>query len=265
MTAPALAVHDSVTLLRRQLRRLWRYPELTVLLLGLPIIFLLLFVYVFGGTLGAGLPGGAGTRADYATYVVPGVLLMAVATVAQGTSTSVAMDMTQGIVARFRTLPIAQGAVLTGHVLSSVVQCLLAATVLLVLALAIGFRPAAGALDWLGVGALLVGISLAVSWIAVGCGLVARSVETASNLPMPLVLLPFLGSGFVPTDSMPPALAWFAEHQPFTPIMDALRGLLLGRAVPVETVAAAGAWIAVMALAGWLGARRAFARPTRAR
>lgn len=258
-----VAIQDSVTLFRRQARRLRRYPEMTLLVMGMPVIFLLLFVYVFGGTLGAGLPGG-GTRGDYADYVVPGILLMAVATVAQGTSTSVAMDMTQGVIARLRTLPIAHGAVLTGHVLSSVLQCLGSLVVIVAVALAVGFRPAAEPLGWLGAAALLTALSLAISWLSVASGLVARTVESASNLPMPLTLLPFLGSGFVPTDSMPAGLAAFAEHQPFTPIMDSTRGLLLDDPVAGRTLATAVAWCAALTLAGWLGARRAYARPPRA-
>lgn len=262
MTA-TLAARDSATMLRRQVRRLQRYPELSVMLLGLPVIFLLLFVFVFGETLGAGLPG-AGDRSDYAAYVLPGIMLMAVATVAQGTAVSVAMDVTQGIVARFRTLPIAPGAVLTGHVLSSVLQSLVSLVVLVGVGVAVGFRPEADALAWLGVAALMTALSVAIAWLSVACGLIARSVESASNLPMPLTLLPFLGSGFVPTDSMPAALAWFAEHQPFTPIMDTVRGLLLDTPVATSTAVTAVGWCVGLALLGRVAARRAFARPPRA-
>lgn len=263
MSTALLTAQDSLTLLRRQARRLRRYPELTLLVAGLPLVFLLLFVYVFGGTLGAGLPGGDGTRADYTAFVVPGVLMMAIAAVAQGVAVAVAMDMTQGIIARLRTLPIARGAVLTAHVMASLLQCLAAMAVVLAVAVAIGYRPAADPLGWLGAIALLTGTSLAISWLSVACGLVARSVETASNLPMPLTLLPFLGSGFVPTDSMPTALAWFAEHQPFTPIMDTLRGLLLDTPVPAGTAWAAAAWCLGLSAVGWWAARRADARPPR--
>lgn len=258
-------VRDCLTMLDRQLRHLWRYPELSVLVLALPIIFLLLFVYVFGGTLGAGLPGAAaGGRAEYANYVVPGILLMTIGSIAAGTATTIAMDMTQGIVARFRTLSIAPGSVLTGHVLGAVLQTLGSLVVVLGVALLVGFRPGADLTGWLGVAALLAGTSLAVAWLSVALGLTSRTVESASNYPMPLFLLPFLGSGFVPTDSMPAGLAWFAEYQPFTPIMDTLRGLLLGTPVSAGTAWTATAWCAALTVLGYLWARRLYSRPRRA-
>ena len=128
MTTVSLAVSDSATMLRRNLRHIVRYPSMTLLLVGMPISFLLLFVYVFGGTLGAGL-GASGGRADYVNYVAPGIILMTVTSAAQGTAISVAMDMTGGIIARFRTMAITRTAVLTGHVLGSVIQTMLAVAV----------------------------------------------------------------------------------------------------------------------------------------
>jgi ABC-2 type transport system permease protein len=259
------AVGDSLTMLRRQLRHARRYPELTLFIVALPVVFLLLFVYVFGGTLGAGLgPSasvGPGDRADYVNYVVPGIMIMTLAAVATGTATSVAMDMTQGIIDRFRTLSIAPTSVLTGHVLGSVLQSLAGMAVVLGIALASGFRPSAGLLGWLGAIGLLTLAALAVSWLSVACGLVARSVESASNLPIPLILLPFLGSGFVPTESMPAGLSWFAEHQPFTPIMDTLRALLLGTPIDRGVAWLAVGWCLALGVAGYLWARRAYFRP----
>ena len=161
----------------------------------MPIIFLLLFVYVFGGTLGAGLGTPGGGRAEYLNYVVPGILLMTIAAAVNGTSVSVAMDKTEGIVARFRTMAIARASVLTGHVLGSVIQTLLSLLIVLLVAIALGFRPSAGPLGWLAVFAVLAMTSFALTWLAVALGLVARTVEEASNTPMPLILLPFLGSG----------------------------------------------------------------------
>ncbi|MEO6999436.1 MAG: ABC transporter permease [Terracoccus sp.] len=263
MSTVSLALTDSSTMLRRQLVHMRRYPSLTLLLIGMPIFFLLLFVYVFGGTLGAGLPGGAQPGADgrsaYLTYVTPALVLMAAAAASQGTAISMAMDMTEGIVARFRTMAISPGSVLAGHVLGSVVQSLIAMAALLLVAFGIGFRPAAGAVDWLLLGGLLVLIALALTWLTVALGLVSKSVETASNLPMFLTLLPFVGSGFVPVDSMPTAVRWFAEYQPFTPMIEAVRGLLAGN-FAAATLFVSVAWCVGIALAGYLWARALYRR-----
>ncbi len=261
------ALRDSLTMTGRQLRHVKRYPEMSVILLALPIVFLLLFVYVFGGTLGAGLPGAGpqtGGRADYVNYVVPGILLMTLASIAAGTSTSVAMDMTQGIIARFRTMSIAPASVLTGHVLGAVLQTLGSLVVVLGVSLLVGFRPGADAAGWLGAAALLTGLAIAVAWLSVACGLVSRTVESASNYPMPLILLPFLGSGFVPPGSMPGPLGWFAEHQPFTPIMDTLRALLLGASVDARTAWVSAGWCVTLTVIGYVWARRVYARPRKA-
>ncbi|GAB3863368.1 ABC transporter permease [Dactylosporangium cerinum] len=254
MSTITLAARDSSTMVRRQLRRLLRYPSMTVQLIITPVIILLLFVYVLGGTLGAGL---GGDRSAYVNYVVPGILLMAVATAATGTAVMVSSDMTEGIVARFRTMRISRASVLTGHVVGSVIQQLLGMTVLIGIALAIGFRPAAGILDWLAAAGLLTLFAVAVTWLAVALGLKAQTPEAASNAPMPLILLPFLGSGFVPTDSMPTALRWFAEYQPFTPIMETVRGLLLGTPIG-NSGGIAVAWCAGIAAVSYLWAKRTF-------
>ena len=264
------ALTDSLTMLRRSLRRMRRYPSLTLFIAGIPIVLLLLFVYVFGGALGAGLGGpamatasavGAGSlgRDAYIAYVVPGILVITVAGAAQGTAISVAMDMTAGIIARFRTMAIARGSVLAGHVIGSVIQALLATALVVVVAVLIGFRPTTGPAAWLAALGMLVLASVGVSWISVALGLVSDSVETASNLPMFLMLLPFIGSGFVPTASLPAPLQWFADHQPFTPIIETLRGLLLGTPIGDDGWIAV-AWCLVMSLAGYLWARRLYER-----
>ncbi|MEU4773333.1 ABC transporter permease [Micromonospora sp. NPDC023644] len=259
MSTLTYAVRDSGTMLRRSLRRWVRYPSMTVLLVGMPIMLLLLFVYVFGATLGAGLGGGAGDRGDYVNYVTPGILLITAGLAATGTAVSVAMDMTEGIIARFRTMAIARASVLTGHVLGSMVQTVLSLAVVTGVALSIGFRPTTDAPAWLAAAGVLVMTAFAFTWLSVALGLVSKSVETASNLPMPLTYLPFIGSGFVPTDSMPDGLRQFAEHQPFTPIIETLRGLLTGG--PVGTNAAlAVAWCAAIALVGYLWAKKLFNR-----
>lgn len=253
------ALRDSATMVRRQLKHTRRAPSLTVQVIALPVVFLLLFVYVFGGTLGNGLAAGPGGRAEYVNYVVPGVLLMAIAAVATGTAVSVSIDMTGGIVARFKTMAIARVSVLTGHVVGALVQTFLAVAVVVAVALAVGFRPHAGVLQWLAAAGVVGMVTFAFTWLSVAMGLVAKSVDTASNLPMPLTILPFLGSGFVPAESMPAGLRWFAEHQPFTPVIETLRGLLLGGAIGTSGLVAV-AWSAGMALAGYLWAKRLYNR-----
>ena len=255
----AYAIQDSATMLRRNLRRTLRYPASAAATVGIPIVFLLLFVFVFGDTLGAGLAGVSGGRDDYLDYVTPGILLLAVAGAATGTAISVAMDMNEGIIARFRTMAIARVSVLTGHVVGSLIQTLVAMAVVLVIALLLGFSPTAGPLEWVAAIGLLTMVTYAVIWLAVALGLVSKSVESASNLPMPLMLLPFLGSGFVPTDSMPTAMRWFAEYQPFTPIMETLRGLLMGTPIGSSGLIAVG-WSVGVGLLSYLWARRLFNR-----
>lgn len=259
MTTATLALTDSATMLRRNLRRALRYPSMTVLLVGMPIVFLLLFVYVFGGTLGAGIGGPAGGRAEYVNYVTPAIVLMTIASAVQGTSISVAMDMTEGIVDRFRTMAIARVSVLTGHVVGSVIQAMLGIVAVIGVALLIGFRPSAGLGDWFALAGVLVLMSFAFVWLSVALGLASGSVEAASNVGMPLVLLPFLGSGFVPTDSMPTVLRWFAEYQPFTPLIETLRGLLLGTPVGNNAILAVG-WCVLIALVGYLWSKKLFNR-----
>jgi ABC-2 type transport system permease protein len=259
MTTLTYAATDSATMLRRQLRHMQRYPSMTVLLVGLPVVLLLMFVYVFGGTLGAGLGGPAIGRDDYVDYVTPGILLITVASSAQGTAIAVAMDMTEGIIARFRTMAISRASVLTGHVLGSLIQTMLSLAVVTGVALLVGFAPTAGPLDWIAAAGLLVMTTLALTWVSVALGMVSKSVETASNLPMFLLLLPFLGSGFVPTDSMPAGLRWFAENQPFTPVMETLRGLLMGTRIGNSGVLAV-AWSVGIGLLSYLWAKRLFNR-----
>jgi len=260
----AHAFSDAATMFRRSLRRMRRYPSLTLFVAGIPVVLMLLFVYVFGSTLGAGLGGPApagvsSDRAAYIAYVVPGILLIAVAGAGQGTAISIAMDMTAGIIARFRTMAIARSSVLAGHLLGAVLQTLLATAIVVVVALAIGFRPTTGPVAWLAAVGLLTLAAVAVSALSAGLGLAANSVETASNTPMFLSLLPFLGSGFVPASSMPGPLGWFAEHQPFTPITETLRGLLMGTPIG-DSAPVAVAWCLGIAVLGFVWALRLYER-----
>ncbi|MDH6676318.1 ABC-2 type transport system permease protein [Rhodococcus sp. LBL1] len=256
MTTISYALQDSATMLRRNVRHMARYPSMTILLVGMPVVLLLLFVYVFGGTLGAGLGGG---RDAYLAFVTPGIMLITIASAAQGTAISVATDMTEGIIARFRTMAISRSSVLTGHVVGSMIQTMFALAVVTGVAVLVGFRPTADAAEWLAAIGLLAGFTFALTWLSVALGLVSRSVETASNLPMFLMLLPFLGSGFVPTDSMPTGLRWFAEYQPFSPVIETLRGLLLGGPIGHNGVLAV-TWTVAIALFGYIWAKRQYER-----
>jgi ABC-2 type transport system permease protein len=253
------ALRDTSTMVRRQLLHMLRYPNLTLSLALTPVIMLVLFVYVFGGTLGNGLGGAGGGREAYLNYVTPGILLMMVAAAAMGTAISVNMDKTAGIVARFKTMSIARVSVLTGHVVGSIIQTMLGLALVIAVALLIGWRPNATAGEWLAAFGVFAMISFALTWLSVALGWIAKSPETASNYPQPLIFLPFLGSGFVPTDSMPAWLRGFADYQPFTPFIETVRGLLMGTPIGNSAMTSV-AWCAGIALAGYLWSKKLFNR-----
>ncbi|MET9151766.1 ABC transporter permease [Streptomyces griseoflavus] len=261
MSTLALAVRDSSTMLRRNLLHARRYPSLTLNLLLTPVMLLLLFVYVFGGVMSAGM-GGA-DRSTYVAYLVPGVLLMTIGSTTIGTAVSVSMDMTEGIIARFRTMAIHRGSVLVGHVIGSVLQSVASVILVGAVGVAVGFRSTdATVLEWLAAFGLLVLFALALTWIAVGMGLVSPNAEAAGNNAMPLILLPLLSSAFVPLDGMP---GWFrpiAEYQPFTPAIETLRGLLLGTEIGHHGWLAV-AWCLVLAVVGYFWSAARFARDPR--
>jgi ABC-2 type transport system permease protein len=225
---------------------------------------LLLFVYVFGGTLGDGLGTAASGRDAYVDYVTPAIVLIAIAGAAQGTAISAAMDMHEGIITRFRTMGIARASVLVGHVLGSTLQTMGGLVVVIGIAVLVGFRPDASAVEWVAAGGLLLMIALAFTWLSVALGLAPKSVEAASNLPMPLILLPFLSSGFVPAESMPAGLRWFAEWQPFTSFIETLRGLLMGAAIGRSAVLSV-AWCVAIGLVGYVWAMKLYERGPAAR
>ncbi|MFE9706852.1 ABC transporter permease [Streptomyces sp. NPDC005930] len=250
MSTLSLAVRDSSTMLRRNLLHARRYPSLTLNLLLTPVMLLLLFVYVFGDTMSAGI--GGGDRSAYVAYLVPGLLLMTIGSTTIGTAVSVSNDMTEGIIARFRTMAIHRGSVLVGHVVGSVVQSIMSVVLVGAVGVAIGFRSAdAGALEWLAAFGLLVLFTLALTWIAVGMGLSSPNAEAASNNALPLIFLPLISSTFVPVDAMP---GWFqpiAEYQPFTPPIETLRGLLLGTEIGHNGWLAVG-WCLALTVLGYL-------------
>ncbi|MFJ9742259.1 ABC transporter permease [Streptomyces sp. NPDC101166] len=257
-TRLSLAVRDSATMLRRNLLHARRYPSLTLNLLLTPIMLLLLFVYIFGDTMSAGI--GGGDRSAYIAYLVPGLLLMTIGSTTIGTAVSVATDMNEGIIARFRTMAIHRGSVLIGHVAGSVIQSVASVILVGAVGVAIGFRSTdATALEWLAAFALLVLFSLALTWIAVGMGLVSPNAEAASNNAMPLIFLPLISSAFVPVDAMP---GWFqpiAEYQPFTPAIETLRGLLLGTEIGHNGWLAV-AWCVGLAVLGYFWSAAKFHR-----
>ncbi|WP_326586016.1 ABC transporter permease [Streptomyces sp. NBC_01294] len=229
MSALSLAVRDSNTMLRRNLLHARRYPSGTLNLLLTPIMMLLLFVYIFGDVMSAGIGGGRADRSEYIAYIVPGILLMTIGSTVIGAAVYVSMDMTEGLIARFRTMAIHRGSVLIGHVIGSVLQSIASVVLVGTVAVAIGFRSTnATALEWLAAFGLLALFALALTWIAVGMGMASPHPEAAGNMAMPLILLPLISSAFIPADTMP---GWFqpiAEYQPFTPAIETLRGLLLG-------------------------------------
>jgi len=253
MTAATYTLTDTRTLLHRNLVHARRYPAMSLSTLLMPLIFLLLFKYAFGNTLGAGIGG------SYINYLTPGMLIMTGTSSMVGTSVSVCTDMTEGVVDRLRTMSISRFALLAGHVLGNVVQTLLSMGVLLGAAVAIGFRPHADALKWLGAIGVAALTAWAMTWVATAMGLSAKAPEGASNLPMPIILLPFLSSAFVPATSMSPGLRQFAEYQPFTPITETLRGLLLGTPIGSEWIQAVG-WCAALTVLGYVFSRRLFDR-----
>lgn len=233
-------LRDSWTMLRRNLLQMVRYKSLTLMLIAQPLIFLLLFVYVFGATMGAGLPGGGG-RDQYLAFIMPAIAVMTVASISLSTAFTIALDMEKGIIDRFRTMAIAKSAVLTGRVLAAVILTVVAQVVVLAVAILLGYRSEATALGWLGVAGLVLLMTFALTWFTVALGLSAPNAESASNTPLPLMFLPFLSSGFVPTDSMPAAIRWFADDQPFTPMINTLRAWMTG------ADAGSDAWLAF----GW--------------
>ncbi len=254
MSTLTLTARDSATMLRRNLRHLRRYPGMMIMSLGMPVLLLLLFVGVFGGAMQAGVGSG-----EYIDYVVSGILLMTVGYGASMTALAVNRDMTEGIISRFRTMAIARVSVLTGHVLGAVLRTVVSAALVVLVALLFGFRPAAGVGGWFAALGVVVLLALALTWLAVAVGLVAKNAEGANLFILVVQVLPFVSSAFVPPDSMSGAVRWFARHEPFTPVIDTLRGVLLGTPVG-DSAGIAVAWCAGFAVVGYVWARALFRR-----
>ncbi|RXS80688.1 ABC transporter permease [Geobacillus sp. PK12] len=248
-TGTTRAKSPSVVMLRRNFKHLTRNPTSVFNAVLMPVVMMLMFVYVFGDAFSVGV--------DYIDYATPGLMLMAVCYGLGATATAVNSDMTKGIINRFKVMDVSRGAVLTGHVVASVLTNLVAIVALVGVAFLLGFAPAAGFLDWLGVAGIVVLLGFAAGWLTVALGLAAKSPETAGMASVPLVMLPFFSSAIVPAEKMGPGLREFAEYQPFTPIIETLRGLLNGAPEPGDVIPALG-WIAGIALAGYQGASSTF-------
>jgi ABC-2 type transport system permease protein len=242
---------DSITFIGRSLRHSVRSVDALLTAIFLPVSIMLMFVYVFGGAIDTG--------GRYVDYVVPGIIVLCVGFGSAGTAVAVALDMTTGVIDRFRTLPISSAAVLTGHVTASVARNVLSTVLVLGVALLAGFRPGADLTNWLAVAGLLLAMMTAVSWLAACFGLLARSVETANAATFVAAFAPYVSSAFVPADTMPAGLQWIADHQPVTPIADTLRALMLDTPVGNAGILAL-AWCLAGIVLGRAGAAYLFRR-----
>ncbi len=249
------ALSDATTMLRRDIQHLRRYPLMTISGIGTPTIMLLLFVYVFGGAMSSTI-GAAGS---YVNYLVPGILMMTLGSGCAATAIGVNMDMSEGIVSRFRIMSISRASVLTGRVAGSMIRTLISVILVIGVALVIGFRPSAGPAQWLAVFGFITLLTLALTWLAIAFGMSAKSVAGANSSTLLLQFGPFISSGFVPPDTMPAGVRWFAENQPFTSMIETMRGLLLGTPIGNSAYIAI-AWCIAIALVGYLWARTAYNR-----
>lgn len=241
---------DVGVLLGRSLRHSARSVDATITAILLPLMILLVFVFIFGGAIDRG--------GEYLTYVVPGVIVLCAAFGTASTAVSVNQDMTTGVIDRLRSLPVVGSAVLAGHVVASVVRNVVSTAVVVAVAVALGFRPAASLLDWLAVLGLLALFMAGVSALSAAFGLLVSSVEAAGALSFVLLFLPYVSSGFVPPETMPAVLHGFAAHQPMTPLIESVRGLLLGGPVPLGAAVAwwGGFLVVGVVAAGYLFRRR---------
>ncbi len=243
---------DMSVMLGRSMRHIFRSMDTIITVTIMPIAFMLMFVYVFGGAIQSG-------TANYVNYLVPGILLIAIASGVSYTAFRLFTDVQRGIIERFRSMPIAPSTLLWGHVLTSLVSNAISVVVILIVALIMGFRSSAGILPWLAVVGILLLFTLAVTWLAVIPGLTAKSTDGATAFSYPLIFLPFVSSAFVPTRSMPPVVRAFAENQPVTAIVNTIRALLYGQPVSQE-IWVALAWCVGVLLIAYIFAMRAYAK-----
>jgi ABC-2 type transport system permease protein len=241
---------DMSVMLGRSMRHILRSMDTIITVTLTPIAMMLLFVYVFGGAIQTGTD-------NYVNYLLPGILLIAIASGIAYTAYRLFMDMQRGIFERFHSMPIARSAALWGHVLTSLVSNAISVVVIILVALMMGFRSSAGFLSWLAVAGILALFTLALTWIAAIAGLSATSVDGAGAFSYPLIFLPFISSAFVPTASMPPVVRAFAENQPVTAIVESIRALLSGRPVGNDLWVAL-AWCVGITLVAYVFAMRAY-------
>ncbi|WP_328998171.1 ABC transporter permease [Kribbella sp. NBC_00709] len=241
--------NPSMVMLRRNFKHIARNPTSVFNAVLMPVVVMLMFVYMLGDAFSVGVP--------YVDYATPGMLLLAVCYGLGSVATSVNSDMTKGIINRFKVMDVPRGAVLTGHVIASLLTNLVAIAAIIGVAFALGFNPSASFVDWLGVIGLVVLLGLATAWLTVALGLFAKTPETAGLATVPLIMLPFFSSAIVPADKMGAGVKQFAEYQPFTPIIESLRGLLNGSAASSDLIAAL-AWLVGIAVVGYLWATSTF-------
>jgi ABC-2 type transport system permease protein len=233
---------DTAVLTGRSLSHILRSPDTIITTAVTPIALMLMFVYVLGGAINTG-------TGSYVNYLLPGILLITVASGIAYTAYRLFLDMQGGIFERFQSMPIARSAVLWGHVLTSLVANLVSVALVVLVALLMGFRSGAGVLAWLGVAGILVLFTLALTWLAVIAGLSAKTVDGASAFSYPLIFLPFISSAFVPTETMPGPVRWFAENQPVTSIVNTIRDLLAQQPVGTDIWVALGWCVGILAVA----------------
>jgi ABC-2 type transport system permease protein len=233
---------DTAVLTGRSLSHILRSPDTIITTAVTPIAMMLLFVYVFGGAINTG-------TGSYVNYLLPGILLITIASGIAYTSYRLFLDLQGGIFERFQSMPIARSAVLWGHVLTSLVANLVSIAIVVLVALLMGFRSGAGALGWLAVVGILALFTLALTWLAVIAGLSAKTVDGASAFSYPLIFLPFISSAFVPTETMPGPVRWFAENQPVTAIVNTIRDLLAQQPVGTDIWVALGWCVGILAIA----------------
>jgi ABC-2 type transport system permease protein len=243
---------DAAVLTWRSLRHITRSADTIITTTIIPIAFMLLFVYVFGGAIKSG-------STSYVAYLLPGILLITVASGISYTAFRLFLDMKSGIFERFQSMPIARSSVLWAHVMTSLVANLVSVAVVVLVALLMGFRSGAGPLAWLAVAGIVVVFTLALTWLAVIPGLSAKSVDGASAFAYPLIFLPFISSAFVPTSTMPGPVRWFAEHQPVTSIVNSIRDLFSGQPVGSD-IWAALAWCAGILVVAYVFAMSIYRR-----
>jgi len=239
---------DMGVMLGRSMRHILRSMDTIITVTIMPIAFMLLFVYVFGGAIETGTD-------NYVNYLLPGILLIAIATGISYTAYRLFIDMQRGILERFHSMPIARSTLLWGHVLTSLVSNAISVVVIILVALIMGFRSPVDVVSWLAVAGILALFTLSLTWIAVLAGLSAKSVDGASAFSYPIILLPFISSAFVPTESMPGLVRGFAENQPVTPIVETIRALLSNQPAGNEIWIALSWCIGIMLVAYILAMR----------